>query len=279
MSQIFQGERLDADEISQIFTKLHPQDVEQFYTGYQLWTAQQQIAQLQAQIATIHQRIAANAVCLQQVSPSAIALATVAQLQSHGVTDVELLDRMLERGEEWLDRTIQHLAYCEQLHVIREDYTQWCVHALEDAYDWIDSMPAARTLSSQFETRAPEGSRTSDEQPLLREATEDLFLQKLMREDAEVASPVETTLKIATLVHSKPEETAPAAEEVPPITSEQSEETPSEMEEMHLHAPRQKEASYVTRYEANEPVFHEVRPRRRKRNYLLRLLAIVFHKS
>src|SRR2546422_325718 len=126
------------DEINSIFSRLDPQHVEHFYQSYQLWTLQQQIAGLQTHITALHQQIAENNERMQQVHPSAIALATLAQLQSHGVTDIDLLDDMLARGETWLDQTMQRLAYCEQFDFIRSNnYTQWCEHALEGAYDWI----------------------------------------------------------------------------------------------------------------------------------------------
>src|SRR5712691_12499864 len=132
------------NEINFIFARLDPQDVERFYQSYQLWTLQQQIAGLQTQITTLHQQIAENNELMQRSHPSAIALATLARLQSHGVTDVDLLDHMLERGEAWLDQTMQRLAYCEQFDdFISDDYTQWCQRALEGAFDWIDSLREA----------------------------------------------------------------------------------------------------------------------------------------
>src|SRR5260370_19001947 len=47
---------------------------------------------------------------------------------------------MLDRGEAWLDSAMQHLDYSEQFDFIRGNYTEWCEHALEGAYDWIDSL-------------------------------------------------------------------------------------------------------------------------------------------
>src|SRR5947209_19311594 len=97
------------DEINFIFARLDPQDVERFYQSYQLWTLQQQIVGLQSQITTLQQQIAENNERMQQSHPSAIALAALVRLQSHDVTNIELLDHMLARGEDWLDRTMQHL--------------------------------------------------------------------------------------------------------------------------------------------------------------------------
>src|SRR5438270_671850 len=128
------------DEINHVFANLQPQDVEQFYIVYQQWLRQRKIANLHARIETLRNQIAENDLRIQQVQPSSIALSTLARLQSNGVTDLDLLDRMLARGEAWLDSTMQHLDYCEQFDFIRGNYTEWCEHALEGAYDWIDSM-------------------------------------------------------------------------------------------------------------------------------------------
>ena len=169
------------NELSKIYGKLNSQDVEQFYAGYQLWQLQQQALSLEAQIEDLRREIAANAELLEMVHLPAIALATVARLQASGVKDIALLDRMVERGEEWLDRTMQRLDYCEQLDFINDDYTQWCQNALEGAYDWIDSMREGGTSSSQ----APINEANS-------EATEELLLQKLTSEVDEQSSSLET---------------------------------------------------------------------------------------
>lgn len=87
------------EAINHVFANLQPQDVEQFYTGYRQWLYQHQLADLHAQLATLRQQIAANNLLMQQVYPSPIALAALASLQSKGVTDLDLLDRMLDRGE------------------------------------------------------------------------------------------------------------------------------------------------------------------------------------
>ncbi len=112
-----------SEEINALFARLQPQDVEQFYQSFQLWTLQRQIETLQVEIAALKDAIAENAVSLEETRPSAIALATLAQLQSRGVDDLDLLDKMLERGESWLDHTMQLLAYCERFGVMRSNYT------------------------------------------------------------------------------------------------------------------------------------------------------------
>ncbi|HEY7415916.1 MAG TPA: hypothetical protein VH593_12035 [Ktedonobacteraceae bacterium] len=160
-------------DINALFEQLNPQDVEQFYQSYQLWSTQHHITQLNVQIAELHQQRSRNAEAMQSVQPSSIALSVLAQLQAHGVEDIDLLDRMLERGEEWLDHAMGLLTRCEELDMIQGDYTLWCDHALEGAYDWIGSMTEAQVQ--------PEEPVTADETSI--EQAEALLLHKLMSDE------------------------------------------------------------------------------------------------
>ncbi len=248
------------NEINFIFARLDPQGVERFYQSYQLWTLQQQIAGLQTQITTLHQQIAENNERMQRSHPSAIALATLVRLQSHGVTDVDLLDHMLARGEAWLDQTMQRLAYCEQFDFIRDNYTEWCQHALDGAYDWIDSMQNSSTISSPEESdlAVTYAARTNGS---LDEVTEEILLQKLMSDEEafmlestlkrptipaqpqEPRSPVDTSLSTGT--HSESSHTS--AEQA--STSEQAEDVPVQGEP----APEQLAAETPQLEQAPEP--------------------------
>jgi hypothetical protein len=171
--------------IGAIFAQLNQQEVEEFYIGYQYWNLQRQVENLQIRLSDVRKQLLANTEQIQGVQPTAIELATLARLQSNGVNDVDLLDRMLERGESWLDRTMQRLDYLEQLDdFISDEYTQWCQHALEGAYDWIDtvldgnapSQPSTITISHMMEDVKEEK---------LVEATEELILQKITTDEDE----------------------------------------------------------------------------------------------
>jgi hypothetical protein len=203
-------------ELHALFEQLNPQDVEQFYRAYQLWTTQRHIAQLNAQIAELQQQRDRNTACIQRVQPSAIALSVLAQLQAHGVEDIDLLDRMLERGEEWLDHTMELLTRCEAMDMIQGDYTSWCEHALEGAYDWIDSMTEAQAV--------PEEAITADETTI--EQTEALLLHKLMSDE-------ETQPELASVVATPSSENEPIHEPTPTTSDELiasgEEEVPPEM--------------------------------------------------
>jgi hypothetical protein len=164
-----------------VFQRLQPREVEQFYKSYHFWLLQRRIETFYTEARAVQQAILDNTTLMQQIPLSAIALASLAQLQASGVSDLDLLDRMLERGETWLDHTMQLLEHCEKLDVIQGDYTQWCEHALEGAYDWIASMDATETIE---EINQPENDVISNEQqPQLHSATEEQLLQKLMSDE------------------------------------------------------------------------------------------------
>ena len=192
-----------------LFAQLNPRDIEEFYTTYQSWNLRQQIAALQNQLDDLHRQVTENTLCMQKVQPTPIALATLVRLQSNGVCDIDLLDRMLEQGELWLDRTMQRLDYFEHVDdFISDDYTQWCQLALEGAYDWIDSMLDGSTSS-------PSPIADSEEEPATG-TTEEAFLQKLSSDDhLDESSMLETTLKRPAITTPHSSEPLPLSEGIP----------------------------------------------------------------
>lgn len=203
--------QINSNSIDTLFAQLDPCDIEVFYTSYQSWNLHQQIAALQNRLDDLHRQIAENTQCMQEVQPTALALATLARLQSNGVSDIDLLDRMLQQGELWLDRTMQRLEYFEQLDdFISDNYTHWCQLALEGAYDWIDSMLDGNSTSSSpvaaSEEEAPTGT------------TEEVFLQKLSsdeHDDEDESSMLENTLKRPAITLAHPSEPVPQPEGIP----------------------------------------------------------------
>ncbi len=175
----------DIHVLRSLFSSLEPQQVETFYKSYQQWQLVQQGVVLQEQLATIEQQIIDNNVLMQLTQPSPIALAALIRLQSYGVDDVDLLDNMLERGDTWLDHMLQLLEQCQNLGFIRDNYTEWCKHALEGAYDWLDSMheneerQVAQLLQEELVTQATVSGET----------TEALLIQRLMSEEANSKIP------------------------------------------------------------------------------------------
>jgi hypothetical protein len=200
--------------IGAIFAQLDQRDVEKFYICYQYWNLQHQIEILQIRLNDVRKQIIENTELMQEVQPTAIELATLARLQSNGVSDVDLLDRMLARGESWLDRTMQRLDYFEQLDdFISDDYTQWCQHALEGAYDWIDSvLDGNATLQPTTATTLATTEEVKEEERI--QATEELFLQKIST-DRDEAFMQEITMKRPSITIADLEEVVPTSEDIP----------------------------------------------------------------
>lgn len=166
------------EDIVALFARLNPQDVEHFYQSYRFWSIQPRKQMLHREIAELQQAIMLNAQLIDQYRPSPLAQSILAQFQTNGVDDLDLLDQMLERGDDWLDHTMQLLEQCERLDIIHGNYTEWCEHALEGAYDWIGSM------SEDDETAVGESEVTqSSSAEIFDESTEQLLLQKLLSED------------------------------------------------------------------------------------------------
>jgi hypothetical protein len=194
-----------------IFAQLNAQDVVEFYRGYHYWKVQHQIEMLHVRLSDVRKQISENIERMQEAQPTAIELATLARLQSNGVSDINLLDQMLERGEIWLDRTMQRLDYLEQLDdFISDDYTQWCQHALEGAYDWIDSVLDSATITQTPTATALTTTEEVQEEELI-EATEELFLQKISTGQEETFAQ-EITLKRPSITTANLEEVVQPSE-------------------------------------------------------------------
>ena len=168
-------------QLDAVFAQLSPQAVEEFYAAYQQWSLNQRINELRQRIETVRVQQAENEQRLREEQPSAIAFAALARLQSNGVSDIALLDAMLERGESWLDQTMQRLDYFEQFDdFISDDYTKWCQGALEGAFDWIDSLRDGMAQGSPEQVETPPDELPSNSEDVAE--VEALFLQRLATE-------------------------------------------------------------------------------------------------
>jgi hypothetical protein len=194
------------DQLPLLFSQLEPQQVEEFYQHYQHWRNQQRALALQEQIDVVEQHIINNTILMRNAQPSTIALATLTSLQSYGVEDVDLLDTLLERGEAWLDHTMQLLERCEQLDLIHNNYTEWCQLALEGAYDWLDSVNDSTSTS--------EHAQEADTQETLQNVTTEFqLLQKLMSEDETRQSSIAIPTKLSYAMKEQPVTTKAGKEE------------------------------------------------------------------
>src|SRR5438270_11387893 len=92
------NQEITRSRLDELYAKLPQQDVEEFYASYSQWALQKRLMALEDAIASLRRQIEANSKQMQEVQPSAVALATLVRLQANGVSDIELPDRMLERS-------------------------------------------------------------------------------------------------------------------------------------------------------------------------------------
>ncbi|WP_069803091.1 hypothetical protein [Thermogemmatispora onikobensis] len=214
----------NSEQLLHLYSRLSRRDIEEFYAGYQLWLAEQRLAVLQAEIQALRQQIEQNAERLRQLQPPEGVLNLLTTLRAWGVSDVVLLDRLCERGEEWLQAMFRRLETCQRLGLFDGDYTRWCEHALEGAYDWLDSIEEGTLLAAETATQAGTGSRTlaeSEEGDLDNGLSEDEFLRRLLSEEATAGSlPAIVPAEVVVVDGAE----APVVE---PSTSEQA--TPAEV--------------------------------------------------
>lgn len=171
------------DQLQMVFATLLPEEVEQFYAAYRQWLLQKRIEDVRQRLMALQEQLDTNETRTRYYRPSPIALASLARLQANGVNDTELLDQILERGETWLDVSMQRLSYCEQFeNFLSDDYTQWCRRALDGAFDWIDSLRMAGiagengTMPAATVEEPPPGAEDAGE-------AEAMLLQKLSAEE------------------------------------------------------------------------------------------------
>lgn len=197
------------EHFADIFARLHEQDIEQFYAHYQLWVLRKRLPLIENQLEALREHLTENQQVTESLRPSALALAVLVRLQSNGVNDTDVLDLMLDRGEDWLDRMMQRLDYCEQVEdFIQGDYNQWCIKALEGAYDWIDSLLGSiKEGNNHLESSERDG-----------ETTEELLLQKLSQDDEEAM--LEVTLKHPVVAFEAPIDSSETISTEPPPASE-----------------------------------------------------------
>ncbi len=227
------------EPLAHLFSQLRPADVEQFANAYQIWTLYKQVDLLSLQITQTRQELQANEELLHLVQPTALALSTLAQMQALGVSDIDLLDRLHARGEAWLDHAMQLLEHCERMDLIQGDYTQWCEHALEGAYDWLSSINEADLTSAENSAEQVEQpEEIKQEQAEVQEESygeqiETLLLRKLLSEtDENIAEESDADIEISpqsTSPEEKEEEIAPPEEALAEPEDEQAENTSDEV--------------------------------------------------
>jgi hypothetical protein len=168
----------DPTAVTKIYEQIPLQAMQQVSESYMSWYVERVTSELDRTTAGLRSDLRENDAKEAGFRPSPNELAAIERLQRSGVTGMDLLDRMVEQGEDWLMLTMRRLDHFERTGLAPKDYSTWCEHALGGAYDWIDherlatsgSGPApsggpARSANGNAGGNAPDWNRSGSNAP------------------------------------------------------------------------------------------------------------------
>jgi len=128
----------DPTAVTKLYEQIPLESMQQVSDSYLAWYVDRVTRQLDEHMASLRSELRENDAKEAGFRPSPNELSGIERLQRSGVTGVDLLDRMVEQGEDWLVLTMRRLDHFEKTGLAPKDYSTWCEHALGGAYDWID---------------------------------------------------------------------------------------------------------------------------------------------
>ncbi len=147
----------DPTKITQLYSQIPLDAMQQVSDSYMAWYVERVTRELDETIAGLRAELRENDAHEASFRPSPAELNAIERLQRDGVANVDLLDRMVDQGEEWLMLTMRRLDHFETTGLSPKDYSTWCEHALSGAYDWIDHERLA-TTPARGSSGAPSGA-------------------------------------------------------------------------------------------------------------------------
>ena len=143
----------DPAAITKLYEQIPLEAMQRVSDSYMAWYVNRVTQELDQTMASLRSELRDNDAKEASYRPSPQELAAIERLHRSGVTGMDLLDRMVEQGEDWIVLTMRRLDHFERTGLAPKDYSTWCEHALSGAYDWIDhdrlsSTPAAPGASN-----------------------------------------------------------------------------------------------------------------------------------
>ncbi len=145
----------DPTAVTKIYEQIPLQAMQQVSESYMSWYVERVTSELDRTTAGLRSELRENDAKEAGFRPSPNELAAIERLQRSGVTGMDLLDRMVEQGEDWLMLTMRRLDHFERTGLAPKDYSTWCEHALGGAYDWIDHERLATSGSAPSPSSGP----------------------------------------------------------------------------------------------------------------------------
>jgi hypothetical protein len=128
----------DPTAVTKLYEQIPLEAMQRVSDSYMAWYVTRVTQSLDETMSGLRSELRDNDAKEASYRPSPAELSAIERLQRSGVTGVDLLDRMVEQGEDWLVLTMRRLDHFERTGLAPKDYSTWCEHALSGAYDWID---------------------------------------------------------------------------------------------------------------------------------------------
>jgi hypothetical protein len=104
----------DPSVVTRIYEQIPLEAMQQVADSYMAWYVDRVTRQLDDTIANLRSELRDNDQKEASFRPSPQELDAIERLQRSGVTGVDLLDRMVEQGDEWLAVTMRRLDHFER---------------------------------------------------------------------------------------------------------------------------------------------------------------------
>src|SRR5215469_6197941 len=128
----------DPTAVTKLYEQIPLEAMQQVSDSYLSWYVDRVTRQLDEVMAGLRSELRENDAKEASYCPTPHEQEAIERLKRSGVTGMDLLDRMVEQGEDWLSVTMRRLDHFERTGLAPKDYSTWCEHALSGAYDWID---------------------------------------------------------------------------------------------------------------------------------------------
>jgi hypothetical protein len=148
----------DPTAVTTLYGQIPLESMQQVSDSYMAWYVDRVTRHLDETMAGLRSELRENDAKEASFRPSPNELGAIERLQKSGVTGKDLLDRMVEQGEDWLMLTMRRLDHFERTGLAPKDYSTWCEHALSGAYDWIDHERLGGTGAPATAGSAPRGA-------------------------------------------------------------------------------------------------------------------------
>jgi hypothetical protein len=128
----------DPSAVTKLYEQIPLESMQQVSESYMAWYVDRVTRHLDETTAGLRAELRENDAKEASFCPTPREQEAIERLKRSGVTGMDLLDRMVEQGEDWLVLTMRRLDHFERTGLAPKDYSTWCEHALSGAYDWID---------------------------------------------------------------------------------------------------------------------------------------------